>query len=91
MAVLEGYSEYLEDGGNPFILEESHPNLLAMALGAERDPTRFWSKLIKLPSVSPPKTIRRLLKRSLPYGAQDIAFSHRIAGVGSFLVGHDIW
>ena len=45
--------------------------------------TRFWSKLIKLPSVSPPKTIRRLLKRSLPYGAQDIAFSHRIAGVGS--------
>ena len=83
VAVLEGYSEYLEEGGNPFILEESHPNLRAMALSAERDPTRFWSKLIKLPSVSPPKAIRRLLKQSLPYGAQDIAFSHRIAGVGS--------
>ena len=83
MAVLEGYSEYLEGGGNPFILEESHPNLRTMALGAERDPTRFWSKLIELPSVSPPKAIRRLLKQSLPYGAQDIAFSHRIAGVGS--------
>ena len=48
-AVLEGYSEYLEEGGNPFILEESHPNLRAMALGAERDPTRFWSKLLELP------------------------------------------
>ena len=54
-----------------------------MALSAERDPTRFWSKLIKLPRVSPPKAIRRLLKQSLPYGVQDIAFSHRIAGVGS--------
>jgi hypothetical protein len=82
-AVLEGYSEYLEEGGKPFILEESHPNLRAMALSAERDPTRFWSKLSKLPRVSPPKAIRRLLKQSLPYGVQDIAFSHRIAGVGS--------
>ena len=82
-AVLEGYSEYLEEGGNPFILEERHPNLRAMALGAERDPTRFWSKLIELPSVSPPKAIRRLLKQSLPDDAKDITFSHRIAGVGS--------
>jgi hypothetical protein len=82
-AILEGYSEYLEGGGNPFILEESHPNLRTMALDAERDPTGFWSKLIKLPSVSPPKAIRQLLKRSLPYGAQHIAFSHRVAGVGS--------
>ena len=83
MAVLEGYSEYLEEGGNPFILEERHPNLRAMALGAERDPTQFWTKLIKLPSVSPPKAIRRLLKQSLPDDAKDITFSHRIAGVGS--------
>lgn len=82
-AVLQGYSEYLEGGGNPFILEESHPNLRTMALGAERDPTQFWGRLSKLPSVSPPKAIRRLLKQALPHGAKDIAFSHRIAGVGS--------
>lgn len=82
-AVLEGYTEFLQEGGNPFILEESHPNLRSMALGAERDPTRFWNKFRELPRVSPPKAIRRLLKQSLPRGAQDIAFSHRIAGVGS--------
>ena len=82
-AVLEGYTEFLQEGGNPFILEESHPNLRCMALGAERDPTRFWKKLLGLPRVSPPKAIRRLLKQSLPRGAQDISFSHRIAGVGS--------
>ena len=64
-------------------IEEGHPNLRCMALGAERDPTRFWNKLLGLPRVSPPKAIRRLLKQSLPRGAQDISFSHRIAGVGS--------
>ena len=38
-AVLEGYSESLEAGGNPFILEESHPGLREMALDAEREPS----------------------------------------------------
>jgi Uncharacterized protein conserved in bacteria (DUF2252) len=83
MAVLEGYTESLEAGGNPFVLEESHPELREMALGAEREPTKFWSKLTKLPLIMPPKRVRQLLERSLPKVADDIAFSHRIAGVGS--------
>src|SRR3990170_5280698 len=82
-AVLAGYSESLEAGGNPFILEESHPGLREMAMDAEREPTKFWSKLVKLPHATPPKYIQRLLQRSFPDAAQDIAFSHRIAGVGS--------
>jgi hypothetical protein len=82
-AVLEGYVESLEAGGKPFILEESHPGLREMALGAERDPTHFWPKLTKAAPVTPPKGIQRLLQRSLPDKAGDIAFSHRIAGVGS--------
>src|SRR6516164_3231578 len=36
-AVLNGYAEFLEAGGKPFILEESHPHLREMALRAERD------------------------------------------------------
>jgi Uncharacterized protein conserved in bacteria (DUF2252) len=82
-AVLEGYSEFLEAGGKPFILEESHPALREMATVAEREPTQFWSKLTKLPRVTPPKGIQQLLQRSLPDKAEDIAFSPRIAGVGS--------
>jgi hypothetical protein len=82
-AVLEGYCESLEAGGNPFILEESHPALREMALGAEREPTHFWSKLIKVPPVTPPKRLRRLLARSLPNGGEHLAFSHRVAGVSS--------
>ena len=82
-AVLEGYVESLEAGGNPFILEESYPDLREMALGAEPEPTRFWSKLIELTRVTPPNRVQRLLQRSLPDKSREIAFSHRIAGVGS--------
>jgi len=82
-AVLEGYASSLEAGGNPFILEESHPGLRAMATGAERAPDQFWSKLGKLPPATPPKSIQRLLQRWLPDGVTDIAFFCRTAGVGS--------
>jgi hypothetical protein len=82
-AVLDGYSEFLEAGGKPFILEENHPHLREMALGAERSPVHFWSKLTTLPSAMPPKRIQRLLRKSLSKAAENIAFSHRIAGVGS--------
>jgi hypothetical protein len=81
--VLEGYTDSLEKGGNPFILEESHPSLRAMATGAEREPTQFWSKIGKLPPATPPKSVQRLLQRWLPDGAEDIAFYCRTAGVGS--------
>jgi hypothetical protein len=82
-AVLDGYSEFLAAGGTPFILEEDHPGLRVMALGAERDPVKFGSKLTALPAVTPPKRIQRLLGGSLPEGTKSIAFSHRIAGEGS--------
>jgi hypothetical protein len=82
-AVLEGYAEFLEEGGKPFILEEGHPHLREMALRAERDPVHFWSKLATLPSAEPPKRIQRLLRKSLPEPVENIDFSHRIAGEGS--------
>jgi hypothetical protein len=69
-AVLEGYSQSLEAGGNPFVLEESHPALRDMAMGAERDPVPFWSKLAKLPAANPPKRIKRLLEGELPDNPQ---------------------
>jgi Uncharacterized protein conserved in bacteria (DUF2252) len=82
-AVLQGYTEFLEAGGKPFILEESHPNLREMALGAERDPVKFWSKLTSALRVTAPKRVQRLLGSSLPDGTDAIAYSHRIAGEGS--------
>src|SRR4029450_7551736 len=82
-AMLEGYSQSLEAGGKPFVLEESHPPLRDMAMGAERDPVPFWSKLAKLPAANPPKRIRRLLEGELPGDAADIQFVARIAGMAA--------
>jgi uncharacterized protein (DUF2252 family) len=82
-AVLDGYAESLGAGGEPFILEERHSDLREMAMSAERDPTKFWSKLIQLPRLTPPKGIRQLLQRSLPDKSKDIEFLRRITGVGS--------
>ena len=82
-AVLEGYSASLESGGKPFVLEESHPDLRAMAMGAERDPVKFWGKLVSLASAVPPKRVQRLLNGWLPEGAAETLFYSRIAGVGS--------
>ncbi len=82
-AVLQGYAASLESGGGPFVLEESHPNLREMALGAERDPVKFWGKLVNLSSVVPPKRIQKLLDAWLPDGAAETLFFSRIAGVGS--------
>jgi hypothetical protein len=82
-AVLEGYSMSLESGSKPFVLEESHPNLREMAMGAERDPIKFWGKLVSLASATPPKRVQRLLNAWLPDGAAETLFFSRIAGVGS--------
>ena len=75
--------QYLASGGKPFVLEESHPDLRAMATGAEHDPVKFWGKLVSLASAEPPKRIQRLLNAWLPDGAAETLFYSRIAGVGS--------
>ena len=82
-AVLDGYCDSLQARGEPFILEENHSDLRAMALAAERDPVRFWSKLRNLPKLKPPKHVRQILERSLPAGSEKVGFFSRIAGIGS--------
>ena len=46
--VLKGYRSCLEQEGMPFVLEEGHTDLRALALNADRDPAKFWDKLTKL-------------------------------------------
>jgi hypothetical protein len=87
-AILDGYRESLADWGCPFLLEEDHRWLRAIALNELRDPTHFWSKMEHLPR----------MKGKLPVGAQD-ALEHllperglkyhvvrRVAGLGA--LGH---
>jgi hypothetical protein len=85
-ALLSGYRQALEAGGVPFVLEEQHPELRALAM-TERDPARFWKKLTALlvePAVEPPEAARQALEYDLPAEGltTQIRFRARV-GMGS--------
>jgi hypothetical protein len=68
-AVLAGYREALAAGGVPFVLEERHPELRALAMAADREPIRFWKKLTAVladPPAAPPPAALEALTRDLP-------------------------
>ena len=83
-AILDGYTTAIERGNcKPFILEEEHPHLRAMAMGEERNPERFWEKLQAQKQTKPPKPVRKLLQRRLPEASTEPRYVQRIAGLGS--------
>jgi hypothetical protein len=83
-AILKGYSAAIERGaGKPFVLEERHPGLRAMAMGDERDPVRFWAKMNAFRSATPPRTVLKMIAARLPDPATAPRYIHRIAGLGS--------
>src|SRR5215469_150508 len=49
-AILEGYKEAMQEGGNPFVLEEQNDWLRHIALNDLRDPVHFWKKMETLPN-----------------------------------------
>ncbi len=81
--LLSGYRATIGGTGQTFVLEEAHPTMRALALGEDRDPALFWSKLSQGKSIDPPDRIRKLLRKQLPDGAEPKRFIHRIAGLGS--------
>jgi hypothetical protein len=86
-AILNGYRDCLRAGGRPFVLEERHPHLRAMAMIADRSPPRFWEKMTTLLSnapVEPPPAAKAALMRDLPAEKLDLAFRVRSrVGLGS--------
>jgi hypothetical protein len=95
-AILEGYAKAIEVGGKAFVLEEEHPALRQMALGSERDPIKFWTKMNSLPDAKdPPVAVRALLAAHLPEARLPFRLVSRIAGLGSLgrvrIVGLALW
>ncbi len=83
-AILSGYADALEKGGQPFVLAESHPHLRQMAQSELRDPTRLWHKLDLLPSVDDvPAEAAAILQAAIPKPASEWVTVHRTAGLGS--------
>ncbi len=83
-AILEGYTEGLEDGGEPFVLSEKHPLLREAVTSRLRDPTVFWEKLAALPTMRPvPARVMAMLKQAMPERGLPFRVAHRRAGLGS--------
>lgn len=84
-AILAGYSEGLEAGGRPFVLEERHNWLRKAAWGELRDPVHFWEKMEGLPTVKGPipKSAMKALVHVLPEPGLTCRIAHRVAGLGS--------
>jgi hypothetical protein len=85
--LLAGYRTQLQREGEPFVLEEHHPELRAMAMAEDREPFEFWKKVTKVlkdePAAPPPGVLERL-SESLPVPAGEAAVRFRYkVGVGS--------
>ena len=67
-AILTGYTEQLQRGGRPFVLEEDHQVMRSLATQSDRDPVKFWKKLTALLKQDPAEISEEVdtaLKRDL--------------------------
>jgi len=86
--ILYGYTKSLEEGGQPFVLEEGNKWLRSIALNELRDPDRFWKKMDNLPTLRSEisSNVREALEHLMPYPGLHYRLARRVAGLGS--LGH---
>jgi hypothetical protein len=83
-AILEGYSDSLQTGGEPFVLSEKHAWLREAVTSHGRDPVMFWQKFAALPTLKQvPPRVMALLKQAMPERNLKFRVVHRRAGLGS--------
>src|SRR5262249_37987874 len=84
-AILEGYESSLAEDGKPFVLEEEHQWLRALANNELRDPVNFWKKMDQLKPVQDdiPLSARDALERFLPGRDLEYRVVSRVSGLGS--------
>jgi hypothetical protein len=84
-AIVEGYESVMSDGGVPFVLEEQHAWLRAIAESKLRDPVVFWKKMDANPTAKGevPESAREAIEHMLPESGMRYRLAHRRAGLGS--------
>jgi hypothetical protein len=84
-AILTGYVEWLERGGEPLILAEKRAWLREIATSILRDPVKFWKKIEQMPTASEPvpAEAEEALKALLPEPDLPYRLCRRRAGLGS--------
>lgn len=84
-SLLEGYTQAIASGGEPFVLEENHAWLRDVASGRHREPADFWAKLESqtVSSVEVAREVKDVLQREVPEPGIPFKIAHRVAGLGS--------
>src|SRR5258708_15704010 len=84
-AILAGYQSAMEEGGRPFVLEESHELLRAIAESKLRDQVVFGQKMDRLPTVRGeiPESAKEAIEHLLPERGMRYRLARRRAGLGS--------
>ena len=88
-AVLEGYSEYLEEGGNPFILEESHPSLRDDGLGCRARSNSVLEQTCQTPERVTAESHSPTAQAVVTSMARKTSHSHTVSPEWVVLVDHD--
>lgn len=83
--IVEGYTKSLESGGRPFVLQEEHAELRAMAVARLKDPVAFFDKLkaqtVRMQTI--PAVADSALKTLFPQCDMPYRAFQRTAGEGS--------
>lgn len=84
-AILDGYCNGLEKGGEPFVIESDREWLQKAYGKSEASAEKFWEKLNQLPALEQdaPLEVRSMLEAALPSSQTQYRLVHRQAGVGS--------
>ncbi len=84
-AILDGYHEGLEKGGEAFVVHGDRDWLSDAYVRSEKSAERYWEKLKQLPAMERevPPEVRSMLEAALPSQEMEYRMLHRQAGVGS--------
>jgi len=84
-AILDGYREGLEKGGEPFVVHGDRDWLSDAYVKSERSAEKYWQKLNQLPVIEneTPPEVKSMLEAGLPSQGMDYRILHRQAGTGS--------
>jgi uncharacterized protein (DUF2252 family) len=84
-AILDGYCEGLEKGGEPFIVNDDRDWLRKAYVKSEHQAEKYWERLnqcLTSEKEAPPE-VRSMLEASLPSRGLEYRLVHRQAGIGS--------
>jgi hypothetical protein len=84
-AILDGYREGLEKGGEAFIVHGGHNWLSDAYVKSEKSAEKYWEKMDQLPVMEreTPPEVRAALEAALPSQGMEYRTLHRQAGTGS--------